>query len=248
MYDRLNSENGTKTGKARNALISLIRDRKLEPGDKLPNQKELVSMLGLSATTVMRAINSLKDYGYLDVRNKVGVFLRKAEWDSLAGRTIGLASLYLEGNSPFYCYLILAIQSRLLRAGCKTVSFFRRKEVDERDFHLNDCLGLPDALKTKSLDGLIDTGGFCKAYHERTGIAGYTLIYNSHGLRLCAHEPFDSIETAIERRKDIHSEVTVFETRQNRLLVRDTDVGKALLEQLKGLKLLMEEFRNRNRD
>ena len=132
MYDRLNSENGTKTGKARNALISLIRDRKLEPGDKLPNQKELVSMLGLSATTVMRAINSLKDYGYLDVRNKVGVFLRKAEWDSLAGRTIGLTSLYLEGNSPFYCYLILAIQSRLLSAGCKTVSFFRRKEVDGR--------------------------------------------------------------------------------------------------------------------
>ncbi len=178
MYDRLNSENGTKTGKARNALISLIRDRKLEPGDKLPNQKELVSMLGLSATTVMRAINSLKDYGYLDVRNKVGVFLRKAEWDSLAGRTIGLASLYLEGNSPFYCYLILAIQSRLLRAGCKTVSFFRREKVDERDFLLNDCLGLPDALKTKSLDGIIDIGGFCNASQNilRNNGISYTYI------------------------------------------------------------------------
>ena len=95
---------------------------------------------------------------------------------------------------------------------------------------------------------IVIDGGFCKAYHERTGIAGYTLIYNSHGLRLCAHEPFDSIEKAIEQRKDIHSEVTVFETRQNRLLVRDTDVGKSLLEQLKGLKLLLEEFKNRNKD
>lgn len=131
MYDRLRSENGKKTEKARNALISLIRDRKLQPGDKLPNQKELIQCLGLSATTVMRAVNALKGSGYLDVRNKVGVFLRKAELDSLIGRTIGLTSLHLEGGSPFYCYLVLAIQSRLLKAGCKTVSFFRREVVEK---------------------------------------------------------------------------------------------------------------------
>ena len=89
---------------------------------------------------------------------------------------------------------------------------------------------------------IVIDGGFCKAYHEKTGIAGYTLIYNSHGLRLCAHEPFDSIEKAIEQRSDIHSEVTVFETRQNRLLVRDTDTGKELLEQLEGLKMLMSSY------
>lgn len=89
---------------------------------------------------------------------------------------------------------------------------------------------------------IVIDGGFCKAYHEQTGIAGYTLIYNSHGLRLCAHEPFDSIEKAIEQRSDIHSEVTVFETRQNRLLVRDTDTGKELCSQLEGLKLLMRSF------
>ncbi len=89
MYDRLRSENGKKTEKARNALISLIRDRKLQPGDKLPNQKELIQCLGLSATTVIRAVNALKGSGYLDVRNKVGVFLRKAELDSLIGRISG---------------------------------------------------------------------------------------------------------------------------------------------------------------
>ena len=89
---------------------------------------------------------------------------------------------------------------------------------------------------------IVIDGGFCKAYHERTGIAGYTLIYNSHGLRLCAHEPFDTIEKAIEQRSDIHSEVTVFETRQNRLLVRDTDTGAELCAQLEGLKFLLRSY------
>ncbi len=93
---------------------------------------------------------------------------------------------------------------------------------------------------------IVIDGGFCKAYHEKTGIAGYTLIYNSHGLRLCAHEPFDSIEKAIEQHSDIHSEVTVFETRENRLLVRDTDTGKELQEQLEGLKMLMKSYAERN--
>lgn len=95
---------------------------------------------------------------------------------------------------------------------------------------------------------IVIDGGFCKAYHEKTGIAGYTLIYNSHGLRLCAHEPFDSIEKAIEERKDIHSEVTVFETRENRLLVRDTDTGRALAAQLEGLRALLQNYSQKNFD
>ena len=89
---------------------------------------------------------------------------------------------------------------------------------------------------------IVIDGGFCKAYHAKTGIAGYTLIYNSHGLRLCAHEPFDSIEKAIENRSDIHSEVTVFETRQNRLRVSDTDTGKELAEEIEGLKSLLQYY------
>ena len=92
---------------------------------------------------------------------------------------------------------------------------------------------------------IVIDGGFCKAYHEKTGIAGYTLIYNSHGLKLCAHEPFDSIEKAIETRSDIHSEVTVFETRENRLLVRDTDIGRGISCQIEGLQALLAYFRSR---
>lgn len=94
---------------------------------------------------------------------------------------------------------------------------------------------------------IVIDGGFCKAYHKKTGIAGYTLIYSSHGLRLCAHEPFDSVAKAIADRSDIHSEVTVFETREKRILVRDTDTGKKLTTQIRGLLGLMEHYRQKER-
>ena len=90
---------------------------------------------------------------------------------------------------------------------------------------------------------IVIDGGFCKAYHEKTGIAGYTLIYNSHGLKLCAHEPFDTVEKAIETRSDIHSEVTIFETREKRLLVRDTDIGRGISCQIEGLQALLGYYR-----
>ena len=56
---------------------------------------------------------------------------------------------------------------------------------------------------------LVIDGGFSKAYQKETGIAGYTLIYNSYGLILAAHEPFESTEAAIEKESDIHSDSTI---------------------------------------
>ena len=53
---------------------------------------------------------------------------------------------------------------------------------------------------------LVIDGGFSRAYQKETGIAGYTLIYNSYGLILAAHDPFESTEAAIEKESDIHSE------------------------------------------
>jgi len=86
-------------------------------------------------------------------------------------------------------------------------------------------------------------GGFCKAYHPRTGIAGYTLIYNSYGLRLSAHKPFESIQQAVEQNIDIHSTTKVFETMQQRMRVMDTDVGQEISEQIYDLSLLLEAYR-----
>ncbi|MDY3089965.1 MAG: fructose-1,6-bisphosphatase [Porphyromonas sp.] len=89
---------------------------------------------------------------------------------------------------------------------------------------------------------LID-GGFSKAYQSDTGIAGYTLIFNSHGLKLVKHDPFSSTREAIDHMEDIHSESVVSEFSSHRMYVRDTDKGKELIEQVEDLKQLLEAYR-----
>ena len=72
---------------------------------------------------------------------------------------------------------------------------------------------------------IIIDGGFCRAYHRRTGIAGYTLVYNSRGLILRTHQPFESVEKAIHEDEDITSQSEYIYTAPQRILVRDTDEG-----------------------
>ena len=72
---------------------------------------------------------------------------------------------------------------------------------------------------------IIIDGGFCRAYHRRTGIAGYTLVYNSRGLILRTHQPFESAEKAIHEDEDITSQSEYIYTAPQRILVRDTDEG-----------------------
>ena len=91
---------------------------------------------------------------------------------------------------------------------------------------------------------LVIDGGFSKAYQKTTGIAGYTLIYNSHGLVLAAHEPFESKEAAIESESDIHSTSTIVKQVAERKMVRDTDDGKVLAETIKDLEKLLEAYRS----
>ena len=91
---------------------------------------------------------------------------------------------------------------------------------------------------------LVIDGGFSKAYQSQTGIAGYTLIYNSYGLLLIAHEPFESAEAAVQNESDIHSERTVVERVVKRKLVADTDNGKHIKEQIEDLKILLEAYRS----
>ncbi len=90
---------------------------------------------------------------------------------------------------------------------------------------------------------IVIDGGFCRAYHPRTGIAGYTLIHNSHGLRLSAHMPFESVEKAVEDNIDIHSVTDDFEQLGRRLLVLDTDIGEGISDDIFDLSLLLEGYR-----
>lgn len=91
---------------------------------------------------------------------------------------------------------------------------------------------------------LVIDGGFSKAYQKETGIAGYTLIYNSYGLILAAHKPFESTEAAIEKESDIHSDSTVVKRTLERKKVEDTDVGKELKEQISDLEVLLAAYRS----
>ena len=91
---------------------------------------------------------------------------------------------------------------------------------------------------------LVIDGGFCEKYHAATGIAGYTLFYNSHGLRLKAHHPFRSVEEALRDNRDIHSDSEIVETEEHRRMVGDTDAGQALQTEIADLYRLLELYRN----
>ena len=86
-------------------------------------------------------------------------------------------------------------------------------------------------------------GGFCRSMNKATGIAGYTLIFNSHGLRLKAHTPFTSVEDALMNNTDIESSSEIIEKDLQRMFVRDTDIGKHLLEEISDLRKLLENYR-----
>ena len=86
-------------------------------------------------------------------------------------------------------------------------------------------------------------GGFSKPYQEKTGIAGYTLIYNSHGIQLVEHESFESREQAILSGSDIHNRTLLQDFSGKRIRIKDTDKGKELLEQINSLEQLLQAYR-----
>lgn len=90
---------------------------------------------------------------------------------------------------------------------------------------------------------LIIDGGFSKAYQGKTGIAGYTLISSSHGMRLVAHEPFESTEAAILNETDIISDTTQIQINPSRMRVSQTDIGAELKDSIKQLEKLVEAYR-----
>ena len=93
---------------------------------------------------------------------------------------------------------------------------------------------------------IVIDGGFCKAYQPTTGIAGYTLIYNSEGIRISAHEPFKGVHDAITNNADIISDVSIFEHAADRIRVRDTDIGKEIMERIEDLSILLREYEEGN--
>lgn len=127
------------------------------------------------------------------------------------------------------------------------------KILSEFGLEGRDCHIINGHVPVKAKDGelpvkgggklMVIDGGFSRAYQQSTGIAGYTLIYNSQGLHIVKHNPFTSTQSAIENRDDIESVSVVRAASSHRILVRDTDNGKVLEGQVNDLKELTRAYK-----
>ena len=90
---------------------------------------------------------------------------------------------------------------------------------------------------------IVIDGGFCRAYQPTTGIAGYTLIYNSNCYRIVSHKPFSGKQEAIRENRDIASTSEVFERMETRVKISGTDIGSELQQQVDDLKALLRAYR-----
>jgi fructose-1,6-bisphosphatase-3 len=90
---------------------------------------------------------------------------------------------------------------------------------------------------------MVIDGGFAKAYHNTTGIAGYTLVFHSRGFELVQHEPFTSTEEAVRNGTDIRSTTQIIEMTGRRIMVKDTDMGKQLRIEIADLENLLRAYR-----
>ncbi len=89
---------------------------------------------------------------------------------------------------------------------------------------------------------IVIDGGFCQAYQSTTGIGGYTLIYNAEGIRITAHEPFKGKNNAIKNNEDIISDISVFESSKDKILVKNTDKGIVIQQKIDDLLTLVKEY------
>lgn len=89
---------------------------------------------------------------------------------------------------------------------------------------------------------IVIDGGFSKAYQATTGLAGYTLLYNSFGMQLVSHQPFTSVKDALVNESDIVSTRRIVDKELERKTVRETDVGQRLAEQVNDLQALLAAY------
>ena len=144
-----------------------------------------------------------------------------------------------ENKNPYY---ILREEDEILK------KIFNEFELDFNTGHI-----INGHVPVKSKNGespvkaggrvLAIDGGFSRAYQGKTGIAGYTLIYNSQMMQLVSHEPFSSAEESIRDERDILSTSIIVENRAQRMFVRDTYDGIKILQEINDLKMLIIAYK-----
>ncbi len=203
-------------------------------------------------------------YDVLEYYARKGFYRQKEDADYTYGRDI-LWYIWSNENSPVYGKEKMATFERYFLSDHtlheeKKDYYYKLIEEDEVVTRILNDFGL-DSPKAKIINGhmpvkknespmkcggraLIIDGGFSKAYHSTTGIAGYTLVFNSNEIKLIAHEEFVSKEYAVEHETDIHSEIVVTDYKLNRKKISNTDKGLEMKEKIKDLELLISAYRS----
>lgn len=144
-----------KVESARNALLVAIHDRALAAGDRLPSYAQLRQELGVGSQTISAAVDLLCGAGVLEVRDKVGIFVKDPAGSNLAGRTVAVAVRQLEGSS-YAATLAGFIQKRLIERNCRCATFYQQSGVFDRTRPaLDDFPGLEQAANERRIDGVI---------------------------------------------------------------------------------------------
>lgn len=150
-------------------------------------------------------------------------------------------SAHAEKKDPYYTHIeSIAVCERILAEfGLKNCDF---SHIINGHAPVNIKKG--ESPKKAGGKLLVIDGGLSKAYQSHTGIAGYTLIFNSHGLLLSEHSAFTSVADAVANNGDIHSTLTEVDMSKKRILAADTDDGKLRSEKIDALQQLVKAYRN----
>ncbi len=213
-----------------------------------------------------RAYSGKALFDYCDRRARQGYFAPEGSEERQAGQDF-LWYLWCGSLSPIYGRSAMTTFERLYIADAEThkevkdpyYSCIGRPEAVEAilmEFGLTGpgCHVINGHVPVKAIEGenpvkgggklIVIDGGFCRAYHQKTGIAGYTLVFNSRGLTLRTHQPFESAEKAIKEDEDIASRSEYIYTAPRRILIQDTDAGKEKAELIEDLRQLIDAYRS----
>ena len=213
-----------------------------------------------------------KKYSGRDLMHHTGMQIRTAfqqdsDPDEKAYATDYFLYLWCGPDSPLFDKSKMATFERYFITDKETHKeekgyYFKLRDSEEVIDHIMDAFGVTgpnrhiinghvpvrttkgeNPIKANGKLMVID-GGFSKAYHNETGIAGYTLVYHSRGFQLVQHEPFTSTEDAIQQGTDIKSTTQIVEMSNRRMLVADTDIGVELRKQIADLEELLFAYRH----
>lgn len=210
----------------------------------------------LSGKSLLDAMERLVREGYYETDEDKKVYGRDLFWYLWTGKC---SSLF--GKDDMTTFERYFIDDKATHKENKNPYFNLREDMtilknifDEFDMDFNEDHIINGHVPVKFKKGespvkaqgkvFVIDGGFSKAYQSKTGMAGYTLIYNSRTLQLIAHEPFSSKEDAVENERDIISSTVLVEHKAKRRMIRDTNDGKALNDKVEDLKKLLEAYRS----